>query len=602
MTVPVTAIVTACQRVEQTLNTLRVLSACEPAPDEIVVHVDGNQTETLEALQARFPDVHYLCSRENLGPGGGRNKMIAAATHELVASFDDDSYPIANDFFARVQDVAARFPASAVFGGSVFHQGEDILEAGLEALRVADFVGCGCVYRRSVFLPTGGYVPLSSAYGMEEVDLALRLHAVGWHILQISSLRVFHDTDLRRHADAEVTAASIANIFLLTFLRYPVAFWLVGCAQAARRIAWLLTHGRQSGVITGILRTPGYLYRYRCYRTPLSLSAVSTFLWLRRHPVLCLWPQRSELKGAVSPTFFKALFMEATLSAIVTAHRRIDQTLATLRMLASCTPPPDEILVHVDDGHEECAAVIAKTFPRVKVLLSNANLGPGGGRNKLVKEAANDLVVSFDDDSYPMDLDYFARIRSMFAAFPEASIVTGRVFHQGEVVCEAEREGVWAADFCGGACAYRRSHFMDMEGYVPLPVAYGMEEVDLALRLHAMGRRIIRSSWLRVFHNTDLVRHARPEVTAGSITNIALLTFLRYPVILWPAGLFQLARRVLWLMTHGRCRGILAGLCRVPACLWKNRAYRATLSVRSVAAYLRLRRNPLTVPWPVTLS
>ena len=59
-----------------------------------------------------------------------------------------------------------------------------------------------------------------------------------------------------------------------------------------------------------------------------------------------------------------------------------------------------------------------------------------------------------------------------------------------------------------GACVYRRSAFLEAGGYVPLPVAYGMEEVDLALRLHSRGGKILTTPWLRVFHNTDLKRHA----------------------------------------------------------------------------------------------
>ena len=82
-------------------------------------------------------------------------------------------------------------------------------------------------------------MPLRDAYNMEEVDFALRLHARGGKVLGTQWLRVFHDTDRARHADPAVTAASIANLALLAFLRYPVHLWTIGAAQCANRIQWL---------------------------------------------------------------------------------------------------------------------------------------------------------------------------------------------------------------------------------------------------------------------------------------------------------------------------------------------------------------------------
>ncbi len=196
------------------------------------------------------------------------------------------------------------------------------------------------------------------------------------------------------------------------------------------------------------------------------------------------------------------------ISAIVTAYERIEQTLATLRIIQSCTPPPDEILVHVDANRRDCEQAIRKAFPSVRVLRSHEHIGPGGGRNKLVDAAQSEFVASFDDDSYPIDSDYFARAAKLFEQFPDAAVICAALYHAGEAIGLDERSAEWTADFSGGACIYRRKAFLDAGGYVPLPVAYGMEEVDLAIRLHSRGGRILTTRWLRVFHNTNLERHA----------------------------------------------------------------------------------------------
>lgn len=281
------------------------------------------------------------------------------------------------------------------------------------------------------------------------------------------------------------------------------------------------------------------------------------------------------------------------ISAIVTAYERIEQTLATLRVLENCVPKPDEILVHVDANQRKCEEAIRNTFPEVRVLRSSDQVGPGGARNKLLNAARFEFVASFDDDSYPLDSDYFARARKLFDRFPDASVICAALYHSGESIGLDERSAQWTADFSGGACILRRSAFLHAGGYVPLPVAYGMEEVDLAIRLHSQGGRILTTPWLRVFHNTDLKRHADARVTAGSIANLALLAYLRYPVSLWGIGVGQCANRLLWLLRHGRRRGILKGLTMIPAHLCANHQYRRPLSKSAVRSYLALRRAPV---------
>lgn len=282
------------------------------------------------------------------------------------------------------------------------------------------------------------------------------------------------------------------------------------------------------------------------------------------------------------------------ISAIVTAYKRIEQTLETLRVIQSCTPPPDEILVHVDANEIECEEAIKKAFPTVRILHGDAQLGPGGGRNKLVEAAQFEFVASFDDDSYPIDSDYFERAVKLFEQFADASVLCAALYHVGESIGLDQRSAQWTADFSGGACIYRRQAFLDAGGYVPLQVAYGMEEVDLALRLHSRGGKILTTPWLRVFHNTDLRHHAEPYVTAGSIANLALLAYLRYPVSFWAIGAAQCANRLLWLVRHGRYRGILKGVTMIPAHLRAHHHYRLPLSKHAVRSYLALRRAPVS--------
>jgi hypothetical protein len=51
---------------------------------------------------------------------------------------------------------------------------------------------------------------------------------------------------------------------------------------------------------------------------------------------------------------------------------------------------------------------------------------------------------------------------------------------------------------------------------------------------------------------------------------------------------------LLWLLRHGRYRGILKGVTMIPAHLRAHQSYRLPLSKRAVRSYLALRRAPLS--------
>lgn len=279
------------------------------------------------------------------------------------------------------------------------------------------------------------------------------------------------------------------------------------------------------------------------------------------------------------------------ISATVTAFERIAQTLDTLRRLESCRPPPDEILVHVDAGRHDCAAAVRAAFPRAKVIVSEAQIGPGGGRNRMMAAASHELVADFDDDSYPLDPDFFARAAELFRHMPEISLAAAQIFHPGEALAPDRRVLREAGGFVGAGVVFQRSHLLETGGYLPLPVAYGAEEEDMSLRLIDRDRRLVATPWLRVFHNSRLAHHAEPRINAAAIANIALVAFLRYPPRFYPRAALQLANRVWFCIRMGRLRGVASGLRMIPLHLWRMRSYRRVVSETAVAAKFALRNG-----------
>jgi glycosyltransferase involved in cell wall biosynthesis/GT2 family glycosyltransferase len=302
--VAISAIVTAYERPDMILRTVRCLKECQPAPSEILVHVDGDQTALAEQLREAFPDITVLASKERLGPGGARNLLLRSAKEELVASFDDDSRPVSPDYFQRAFAAAQTFPDAAVLTATLLDGSEDAVSASERPSHVATFAGGACVYRKSIFFETTGYVPLALAYGMEEVDLSLRLHAIGKRVVHVPDLRVVHEAPLKNvrrivfnrfwprlvtaqdpgHRDTrEIAAGTVANLALLPFLRYPVVLWPYGTAQCLHKVLELMCNGRTREALAGLWSIPGHLWRHRHERAPLTVAQVRSYLRLRRH-------------------------------------------------------------------------------------------------------------------------------------------------------------------------------------------------------------------------------------------------------------------------------------------------------------------------------
>jgi GT2 family glycosyltransferase len=264
-TAGISAIVTACHREEMTCRTINRLKSCMPAPGEILVHFDHGASFPVPA------GVRVLQSFENIGPGGARNLLIRAATHEWIASFDDDSYPEDPNFFGKVSESTTRHPEAGILACSIRHRDprHDSL-SGDGDREVSSFVGCGCVYRKTAFLQTAGYLPLPVAYGMEEVDLALQMHDLNLSVIECPELKVFHDTHLAHHQSARITSGAVKNQALLVWIRYPWFAFPLGFLQWLNKIRDSIFRKRIIGSVRGVLETPLHLWHYRHHRRPVT--------------------------------------------------------------------------------------------------------------------------------------------------------------------------------------------------------------------------------------------------------------------------------------------------------------------------------------------
>lgn len=280
----------------------------------------------------------------------------------------------------------------------------------------------------------------------------------------------------------------------------------------------------------------------------------------------------------------------ADISAVIPTYHRIDKLKFCIEKILLCVPPPSEIIIHIDAGDEQTDLFLAsQAYPLVTWFASKVSQGPGGGRNKLIKQANFPLVASFDDDSCPLDKDYFKTAAEIFSLYPQAAVINAKEIRPYNLSPEPPNNQIKEVNcFQNCACLIRRDAFLQTRGYLPLRYAYGMEEADVALQLLEQGWQILESDNLRVFHDTALEHHNNPLVNAAHIANIALLAYLRYPCTYWSFGILQVLNRIRYAASVGRWNGISKGIWQIPHLLWRYRNQRDPVQVHTLALSRKL--------------
>ena len=279
------------------------------------------------------------------------------------------------------------------------------------------------------------------------------------------------------------------------------------------------------------------------------------------------------------------------VAVFIPTYHRGTKVLETLRRIQACDPQPVEIWIHIDRTDGQLEVALAKEHPAVRVISSSDHVGPGGGRHRCLQRCTAPVAVSFDDDSYPCDPDFFGRVAALFDAHPDAGVIGATIWHPHQPARPRTPGFTRQASFTGCGHAIRLGAYRELPGYVPRPVAYGLEETDLSLQLFARQWTIYQSGELRVFHDTTLSHHQKPEITECVVANVALLAFLRYPVRFWGWGALQLGNTIRYCLSVGRWRGVLRGLARIPADCLRFRSFRHVQPVSAVRGYLKLRRT-----------
>src|SRR5687768_14999771 len=102
------------------------------------------------------------------------------------------------------------------------------------------------------------------------------------------------------------------------------------------------------------------------------------------------------------------------ITVIITTRNRCTDLERTCGVLIELTPQPHEVIITADGCTDETVNMIRAQFPQFRLFINSESLGSVSARDRMLRAAVGDVVVSLDDDSYPLQRDFLTRVADAF--------------------------------------------------------------------------------------------------------------------------------------------------------------------------------------------
>jgi GT2 family glycosyltransferase len=276
-----------------------------------------------------------------------------------------------------------------------------------------------------------------------------------------------------------------------------------------------------------------------------------------------------------------------TISVMITTRDRCHDLRITCSKLMELRPLPDEVIIWSDGCTDGTAAMVRTDFSGFQLIESTRRMGSVFGRDRMLRLARGDIVVSLDDDSHPVQRDFLIRLRKVMEQHPEAAVVSFAELREGGEYAGLDKtessRGHYVSAYANCAAAMRREFYLAQPGFVPF-FGHMYEEPDYTLQCYAAGA----AAW---FEPTLVVRHRQSGVNRAAMArhqqnarNELWSVWLRCP---WPWVPVISAYRIARQFVYGCSEGARWALAE--PCWW-------AAALKGVARCWRQRRP---IAWPV---
>lgn len=287
---------------------------------------------------------------------------------------------------------------------------------------------------------------------------------------------------------------------------------------------------------------------------------------------------------------------------MIATRNRCDDLRRTGQRLLKLNPAPLEVLVCADGCTDNTVATVRAEFPAFTLIENSPSLGSVTSRDRLLRMAKGDIVVSLDDDSYPVDDDFLLKLPSVFAAHPEAGVITFPELRNDDQYSASSKTqqapSHYVSAYPNCAAAMRRELYLKTGGY-PVFFFHAYEEPDYALQCYEHGFAVWFEAGFTVRHHLSPKNRSSYRMHQLNARNELWSVWMRCP---WPwlpvVSLFRVWRQFRYAFSEG-----LSWAIREPAWWWAamrglNHCWRnrRPVSWPVYYAWMRLARNPIRSP------
>lgn len=206
----------------------------------------------------------------------------------------------------------------------------------------------------------------------------------------------------------------------------------------------------------------------------------------------------------------------------IATHDRLDELQRTLAHVVKLQPGPDEIVVCADGCSDGTVAWLQAEYPQVRLFVNAKAVNSIRARDSIMRAVRSEIVLSLDDDSYPMETDALEKIKAEFQSNPELAVASfPQVTEEFPETLEGEvdRRSGNVGTYVNAAAAFRVSVYLELGGF-DLDFEHMGDETDFSLRCIAAGYEIRRAGHITIRHHWSGTgrnemrnhhRHARNE-------------------------------------------------------------------------------------------
>lgn len=229
-------------------------------------------------------------------------------------------------------------------------------------------------------------------------------------------------------------------------------------------------------------------------------------------------------------TFPAALLSKMTV-IMVTRNRpvKLRHSLSQIRQSPLGKVP---VVVHDDasDHPGEIDRVVAD-FDNVQLIRSRQPVGPGGGRNKCMRQARTTFCLSLDDDVFPKRVDELATWLEDRPEHRDIVIVGFQCYRtfDGDISPKPYVPSGPTFGFHGGASLLRRERILDVGGYREV-LFFGAEDSDLALNVWSSGNEVHYDRSVVFEHDCSFSNRTSRRELHHFTKNAILINFLYFPL------------------------------------------------------------------------